>query len=181
MELTGVSKVILGALRGGERSGYEIKRLVDRSTRFFWAASYGGIYPELRRLEEAGLVEGTSEPRGGRARRVFRLTPRGSEALHAWLTGDELAYELRDEGLLKLFFADSLSNEEALRLVRDLRDQRQGVLDRLRTVEASLPPHASGYRTVVLDYGLGMHEWVVEWCSELERRLTSDRKEAARP
>ena len=38
--------------------GYEIKGLVDNSTRFFWAASYGQIYPELRRLAEAGLIEG---------------------------------------------------------------------------------------------------------------------------
>ena len=40
------------------RSGYEIKAAVDDTTRFFWAASYGQIYPELKRLSEAGLVEG---------------------------------------------------------------------------------------------------------------------------
>ena len=175
MELTSVAKVILGALRDGGRSGYEIKMLVDRSTRFFWAASYGGIYPELHRLEKQELVEGTSDPHGGRARRVYRLTPAGRRALHGWLTGPELAYELRDEGLLKLFFADALSDDEALELVRDLRDQRQAVLDRLRAVEASLPPHVGGFPTVVLDYGLGMHQWMVEWCSELEKRLSSPR------
>jgi DNA-binding PadR family transcriptional regulator len=124
MKLTSVGKVILGLLHERPRSGYEIKSFVDRSTRFFWAASYGQIYPELRRLEEAGLVEGASEPRGGRARRVFRATAAGRRALREWLTGPELAYELRDEGLLKLFFADALSDEEALALVRDLRRQR---------------------------------------------------------
>jgi DNA-binding PadR family transcriptional regulator len=39
------------------RSGYDVKATVDRSTRFFWAASYGQIYPELRRLEAARLIE----------------------------------------------------------------------------------------------------------------------------
>ena len=53
-----VVPVILGFLSQHPRSGYEIKRAVDRSTRFFWAASYGQIYPELRRLQEQGLVEG---------------------------------------------------------------------------------------------------------------------------
>ena len=48
-------------LKLGRRTGYEIKSLVDVSTRFFWAASYGQIYPELARLEELGLVTG----RGG--------------------------------------------------------------------------------------------------------------------
>ena len=58
MELNSTSYVVLGMLRHEPRSGYEIKRAVDSSTRFFWAASYGQIYPELRRMAKAGLVEG---------------------------------------------------------------------------------------------------------------------------
>ena len=58
MELGPTGYVILGMLRNEPRSGYEIKRAVDDSTRFFWAASYGQIYPELRKLATAGLVEG---------------------------------------------------------------------------------------------------------------------------
>ena len=53
--------VILGMLAWRPMSGYDIKATVDRSTRLFWAASYGQIYPELRRLAEAGLVEGEAE------------------------------------------------------------------------------------------------------------------------
>ncbi|MBA2475636.1 MAG: PadR family transcriptional regulator, partial [Actinobacteria bacterium] len=37
MRATAVSYVILGALRGGPKSGYDIKQLVDNATRFFWA------------------------------------------------------------------------------------------------------------------------------------------------
>ena len=174
MELTGVGKVILGALRGEPRSGYEIKRLVDRSTRFFWAASYGQIYPELRRLEEEGLVEGTSEPRGGRKRRVYRLTPAGRRALRAWLLAPGAGYETRDEGLLKLFFADALPPDEALALVRSFREEREGVLARLLEIEATIPARArrEGFPLLVLDYGIGMHRWMVDWCERAERRLT---------
>jgi DNA-binding PadR family transcriptional regulator len=50
MELTHTAYVVLGMLRHEPRSGYEIKTVVDKSTRFFWAASYGQIYPELKRL-----------------------------------------------------------------------------------------------------------------------------------
>ena len=55
MELGHTSYVILGMLRKGAKSGYEIKAKADISTRFFWAISYGQIYPELKRLERAGL------------------------------------------------------------------------------------------------------------------------------
>ena len=61
-----VTPVILGLLSIGPRSGYEIKAVVDRSTRFFWAASYSQIYPELRRLEREGLVEGEDASNGAR-------------------------------------------------------------------------------------------------------------------
>ncbi len=35
---------LLGLVRHEPRSGYEIKSIVDNTTRFFWAASYGQIY-----------------------------------------------------------------------------------------------------------------------------------------
>jgi PadR family transcriptional regulator AphA len=175
-ELSSVGKVILGALHLRPRSGYEIKGLVDHSTRFFWAASYGQIYPELRRLEERGLIQGTSEPRGGRRRRVYRLTPAGRRALRQWLLTPELTYEVRDEGLLKLFFAGALDDEEATTLAREIRAQKKTVLARLRAVEDELPPHVTGFPRLVLDYGIGMHEWIVDWGGKLERRLASGAK-----
>ena len=63
MELSATAKVILGMLAARPRSGYEIKQLVDNSARFFWAASYGQIYPELKRLEDAGPDHRQPTPR----------------------------------------------------------------------------------------------------------------------
>ena len=85
MELSPTAYVILGTLGWRPMSGYEIKSIVDKSTRFFWAASYGQIYPELRRLAAAGLIEGKASPQGGRRRNVYRLTPAGRKELRAWL------------------------------------------------------------------------------------------------
>src|SRR5919197_4867217 len=111
MELPSTAYVILGLLRKEPRSGYEIKAAVDHSTRFFWAASYGQIYPELKRLAELGLVEGASEDQGRRRRTVYRLTAAGRRQLVRWLELPAETLELRDEGLLKLFFADALPPE----------------------------------------------------------------------
>src|SRR5437764_14542839 len=84
MTLTPTAYVILGMIRLGRATGYEIKQLVDVSTRFFWAASYGQIYPELKRLEERGLVESEPQPTGGRARTEYRRTVAGERALDEW-------------------------------------------------------------------------------------------------
>src|SRR5260370_32089198 len=96
--LTPTGRVILGMIAFGKRTGYDIKTFVDKTTRYFWAASYGQIYPELKRLEERGLARGRPEPSGERARTVYELTEAGEAGLKAWLASDdEQLYELRDE------------------------------------------------------------------------------------
>src|SRR4051812_50139524 len=114
MSATAVTPVVLGLLFHGPRSGYDIKTAVDGSTRFFWAASYGQIYPELRRLEREGLIEGEDAPNGGRARRIYRLTKPGRAALEEWLGREgDLRGGVRGEARLGLFLADSPRREGA--------------------------------------------------------------------
>jgi PadR family transcriptional regulator, regulatory protein AphA len=173
----GVENVILGALTLGARTGYEIKQLVDKSTRFFWAASYGQIYPELKRLEQAGFVSAANEMRGGRRRIRYSLTAAGRERLREWLREPDAGYELRDEGLLKVFFAHALDPEEALAVLRAFRATREAVLEQLRAVEQL--GVARGTSALVLDYGIGNHEWMINWCKSAERRLARS-KEVAR-
>jgi DNA-binding PadR family transcriptional regulator len=168
-----VTPVILGLLAHRSRSGYDIKAVVDRSTRFFWAASYGQIYPELRRLEAEGLVEGEDSPNGRRARRVYRLTDAGREALEAWLFGPITTIELRDESLLRLFFADALPREDALRLLEGRKRGHEEFLEVLREIDA-LPGDDPPFVDLVLRWGIAFNEWGIEWCEEQLQRLTAE-------
>lgn len=168
-----MTPVILGFIRLGCQTGYDVKSVVDSSTRFFWAASYGQIYPELRRLEQAGLVAGESAPRGDRRRTAYRLTPAGEQAFREWLLAPQEDVELRHEGLLKLFFAGTLGPEEAVEMLRSMRAHNEGVLARLREIEP-LAEQAGRFPSLVLDYGLGLHEWAIAWCDEAERRLLEE-------
>jgi PadR family transcriptional regulator AphA len=176
MELSYTSYVILGMLRKGPKSGYEIKAKADISTRFFWAISYGQIYPELKRLEEAGLIEGASDPAGGRQRRVFSITASGEQALREWLMRPgELHTELRHEGVLRFFFSDALSDEERRELLQTMRARH----DRLREELTAIAPDAEAARSESGDYlglltletGIAYQELFVELCDRLERRL----------
>ena len=58
-----------------------------------------GIYRQLKRMEEAGLIESRWEtPEQGSAKRMFDLTERGRECLRRWI--DSLAcYEVTIEAL----------------------------------------------------------------------------------
>src|SRR6476646_12101689 len=133
MHPTAVTWAILGLVAEQPRSGYDLKRSIDRTIRHFWAASYGQIYPELKRLEEAGWISGADG--GNRARRVYRATPAGRAALVDWLHGEETRIELRDESLLRLFFADTLPPEEGLGLLRARREGYRAMFEYLRSLD----------------------------------------------
>src|SRR4051794_34506264 len=173
VELSPTGRVILGLIAFGKRTGYDIKTFVDKTTRYFWAASYGQIYPELKRLEDQGLVRGRPEPSGGRVRTVYELTEAGEAALQQWLAAEaEPSYELRDEGMLKLFFSDSLP-ERQIDIVRAMRERSERKLAHLRSIEshASQGPKGS-YLTLQL--GIAMTERMVEWCEATERQLENE-------
>jgi DNA-binding PadR family transcriptional regulator len=182
--LSPTALVVLGMLRLGVRTGYDVKRAIDLSTRFFWGASFGQIYPELRRLAEAGLVEAEDDPRGAVKRRTYRLTPSGERALERALTGQgPLRFEFRDEGILRLFFGDVLEREHVLANLRLLREQHEQGLAYFRALE---PKAREGFTEegqvfphLALRYGIGFLEWAVEWCRETERELS--RRGRSRP
>jgi DNA-binding PadR family transcriptional regulator len=175
MELGPTGYVILGMLRNGPRSGYEIKQVVDKSTRFFWAASYGQIYPELRKLAKAGLVEGESLPTGGRRRTVYRLTDAGLEELRRWLDRPSDRLELRDEGLLKLFFAGAAEPGKAVEIIDGKQRLTEEKLAALREIEPYAAAEASSdpFPYLVLRYGLESSEWVIAWCERARAELAA--------
>jgi len=170
--LSATARVILGLLKFGPRTGYDVKRVTDFSTRFFWRASYGQIYPELRGLEEAGLVRAREEPRGRRPRRVYELTPKGDSALSAWLVDERDLYEVRDEGLLRLFFGELLSREELLELVRRRRAWYEEAGALFGGIAAQLG-EVEGPSGEVLRYGVEFMAWNAGWWGDLERRLNA--------
>ena len=173
MQLNSTAYVILGLLRTSPKSGYEIKAIVDQSTRFFWAASYGQIYPELKRLAEVGLIEGTDAPRGGRKRTEYRLAPAGEKELQLWLREPPTTFELRDEGFLTLFFAGALPPQDAVNTVRAMRDHYLGITERLREIEPRAIA-AGGYPLIVLRGGIEYNEHLADWCERVERQILAE-------
>ena len=111
---------LLGFLSYGPQTGYDLKKIMDNSTQFFWHAKLSQIYPTLKRLAEEGLVKATVIPQEGKPdKKVYFITEAGRGALMDWLAEplDELP-PTKDPALLKLFFSGALDKEALLAQLR---------------------------------------------------------------
>jgi len=172
-DLTAPEYVVLGMVWLGARSGYEIKQTVERSIRFFWTISQAQIYPSLQHLEQAGLLLGRADPRGKRPRRVYDVTPAGQAAIREWLRREEpLPLELRDAGLLKLFFGDALDDRDAAALLTAIKQRSRQQIAILRASQPAaevLRTEAGPHPLLTLRIGIALHEATIKVCEEFEQ------------
>jgi PadR family transcriptional regulator, regulator of vanillate utilization len=98
---------ILGSLSTIPSSGYDLARQFDTGLNAFWSAAHSQIYPELRRLEEAGLVAGSPMTVGEKLeKRVYEITDEGLDALKTWAATPPLYRPTRDPERLQFIFSD---------------------------------------------------------------------------
>ena len=180
MPLNPSACLILGMLRAGVDTGYAIKRAVDQSTRFFWATSFAQVYPELARLEDQGYITGRVDAQGRRLRKTYRVTEKGKQALDDWLRSATLpGFEFRDEGLLRLFFADALPAEDAIALVTRLREQADEAHRAFRdSVVPAAEAASQGFRFPAMAARLGAdyYAWRASWFLHLEAELQANHR-----
>lgn len=101
---TTLGYALLGLLARGDRSGYDLAQGLKKPVGFFWYAQHSQIYPELARLEAASLIHHTRVEQSDRPdKKVYHLTPSGTEALRTWLEAPTEITLKRDELVLKAF------------------------------------------------------------------------------
>jgi len=131
---TSLRFAILGLLTRRPATGYDIKRDFDRTIGYAWNAHDSQIYPELRRLEEEGLIHSEPIKPDGRRRRAYRVTTEGRKQLRAWLAAPAERGFQRDEFLLRLFFLHLLTPPERAAVLRLEADRLEDELGLLKTV-----------------------------------------------
>lgn len=141
-QLSPTSYLVLGLLaREGPSTPYGLKRQVAATLGQFWSFPHALLYAEPPRLAGMGLVTEKRELQG-RRRRTFTITAAGDDAVQQWLarpSGDST--ELRDPGLLQLYFADLGSSQTPRIIAREQlaihRDKLESYTQRIRALRKS--------------------------------------------
>ena len=177
MEGGATPNALLGLLSLGPMSGYDIRQLIPRSIGYFWSESYGQIYPGLKRLAAAGLVEKeTKRQKGKPDRYVYSLTAEGRARLKDWLKLPAADVVPRSELLLKLFFGAHVSpsvNREHVTVFLETQEKAlktyAAVGKALRREEANDPQLP--YWLMTLSFGRHRSAALVTWCKETLKEL----------
>lgn len=156
------SYVILGLLATrASATPYLLKKWVDESISYFWDFPRAQLYIDPERLARLGLVAEERET-SGRRRRVYRITEAGKAELRRWLRERAVTeVELRDQGLLKLFFGSLLSADDVRALAareRDLHRQRLATYLQIRAQIERDPYPDAEFALATLRMGVAYEE-----------------------
>src|SRR5437870_6916732 len=163
---------ILGALSRRPMSGYDVKKLIERSIAHFWNESYGQIYPILNRLAAEGRAERRRETKPGKPdRHVYSLTSKGHEELERWLALPARLEPVRSELLLKLFLGGAGPVANSVAQVEHVQTRHRAFLDTYDGIERQLRKDMRGhpelpYWLITLRCGQHRSRAMLVWCDE---------------
>ena len=175
---------ILGFLTYQPFTGYDLKKLFDRSVRHFWSADQSQIYRTLAHLTEEGkaeieIVEQSDRP----DRKVYHITPTGREAFCAWLSGPFPTADPKSGPLVQVFFVGQLSDEQILAKFKVARQIFLTILDTYEKVPTQIDeyiqmvdsPREQYFWLLTLDLGIRNMRAQLEWVDTAIATLESGR------
>lgn len=168
--------VILGLLSHEELTGYEIKKRMDTTLKYFWSASYGSIYPTLNDLVKRGLAVKREDTKSKRNKLIYTITESGRDYLKKWLLLPIEKDELRYETLLKLFFGNEQGEAQAILHIEAFEKKIEGELPYLFQAEAILNKNLNHdsthkYYLLTVKFGIKTYQTYLEWCKEAKKLL----------
>lgn len=152
--LTPTSHLILGLVDTlGPCTVYDMKQLVNISIGMFWSFPHSQLYSEPARLVDDGLLSEHQE-QTGRRRRILKLTRAGRKALNEWRQSPtDVKTELRDEGLLQLFFADPADTDAIVALAEARRKFHEDRVSMLKDIQNEVKDKAESTKLRTMELG----------------------------
>ena len=123
---------LLTLLSSGPHTGYDLAKNFHSSVGFLWHAPDSQIYPELKKMQAAELINGYPVPWGtrGASKTEYAITDAGLEYLTTW-QGQPVTYRPeRSEMRLRAAYFEFANDEDARACLEDhLAHYRQVVKD----------------------------------------------------
>ena len=174
---------ILGMLNSkGPLSGYDINKIFEKTSNWYWTESNAQLYPMLKKLEEKRLVTSSLCQSGqARQRRCYKITPTGIKNLKDWLKEPVEERPKREELLLKLRFSSLSDTPTVLKHLKQFKHNVIGKLLKLDTIIDEIDQVFEGkpdreYLTLTTEYAKDILSAKIKWAQKsiaaLEKKQT---------
>ncbi|MFD2084848.1 PadR family transcriptional regulator [Brevibacillus brevis] len=158
-------------------SGYDIKQAFTNSIGFFYDASFGAIYPALRKLEEEGFVTKQEIIQSGKPNKIlYRITEAGKQSFRQEIQTPILPPVLRSDMLVKIFFGKSRTIDEQKDLLEGCLDTQRQLLQQSKASYKKLEVNFDEYQRFCWEYTIHHLESTISF---MEQKMTSLLKQPA--
>ena len=170
---------LLGILTQYECTGYDMKKFIETSIGYFWSESFGQIYPNLKKLEQQGLIrKARTADAKGNDRIVYAITATGRKKLQQWLAKPAEPLAERNELLLKLFFGSQLDHSGIRRHLQRHHEMGEATLKVYADVEKDIAAYKDKspdypFWRMTLDYGIERTKMELKWVKSANEILDS--------
>lgn len=174
---------LLGLLRYGNMTGYELDKQFKGSLHSFWQAQTSQIYRELNKMEKMDWLSSTIIPQEGKPnKKSYAITDLGNEEFLNWLTdiSSDEGMVIKQSFLMKIFFSVENSLDTNLEILDTFKNKCVEVVGPLKQMlEDFDDPSTPGddrldasYWMATDEFGIMYFDMCIEWADKTKERLT---------
>lgn len=172
--------MLLGALMERSLHGYQLKSTVFKKIFADFGINDGQLYPLLKKLEQANLIEKNIEyQEGAPSRHVYSITAAGREDFRQWLESNEgeersFRYDFfrKDTFFIRCNYIQYLDKETAAAKIRQQMDTvAKTIADLQKARESMISKELNPLRISILEYGIRCQETRAEWLNDFIKEV----------
>lgn len=163
--------IILGMVLNDNLTGYDIKKYIENGIGVFYKASFGSLYPALKKLTEKGYLVMYEEPRGSRRKNFYKITDDGKIKFLEWLASPMNVLDGTNTHLAKVYFFDKLPQDIRDKQLLEHEINNTNYLLKLQALEKDFNKMANKdcfyYKLSTLYYGICITQETIRWCRHI--------------
>lgn len=169
-----LDQIIIGMVLNTPLTGYDIKKKVETGLGIFYRASYGSLYPALKKLTRNGLLTMSARMQGNRMKKYYQASESGTETFFTWLSSRPDPSSPPDTHLAKVYFFDRLPEDIRNRQLLDYETRQLWQLQDLQARERHFNTAANQeqyyFMLSTLYYGIQTLQNRIKWCRHIRER-----------
>jgi DNA-binding PadR family transcriptional regulator len=170
--------IALGMVLDEALTGYEIKQEIELVDDFY-KASYGSLYPSLKKMTEKGYLTMNEELDGNRLKKYYLATEQGRKFFIEWLSTPLDLSKSQDSVLIKIYFFGSLPEATRKQLLGEYELYYQKKLYKLKEMEKQFSDIAGDpdkyFMFSTLYFGLQRYKDNIRWLKHIsEKKALAD-------